>query len=156
STAAGTPGRACAGARRRRAPSTPAARRRPPRTRCGTPARSPSGIARTRERSSRPARADSASKRAPVLRWTRMLGGLRLVALLVGIPGSIVWGRAGFAGPSPSREVRNPPRVPMYLKGQLHMHTNNSGDSATPPADAVRWYAAHGYDFVVVTDHNRI
>jgi hypothetical protein len=45
---------------------------------------------------------------------------------------------------------------PGYLKGQLHLHTNNSGDSATPPADAVRWYAAHGYDFIVVTDHNRI
>jgi hypothetical protein len=59
-----------------------------------------------------------------------MFGGLRLAALVVGIP--------------------------AFLKGQLHMHTNNSGDSATPPADAVRWYAAHGYDFVVVTDHNRI
>jgi hypothetical protein len=43
-----------------------------------------------------------------------------------------------------------------FLKGQLHLHTGNSGDSATPPADAVRWYAAHGYDFIVVTDHNRI
>jgi hypothetical protein len=46
--------------------------------------------------------------------------------------------------------------APTFLKGQLHLHTNNSGDSATPPADAVRWYAAHGYDFIVVTDHNRI
>ena len=46
--------------------------------------------------------------------------------------------------------------VPGYLKGQLHLHTNNSGDSATPPADVVRWYAAHGYDFIVVTDHNRV
>ena len=43
-----------------------------------------------------------------------------------------------------------------FLKGQLHLHTNNSGDSATPPADAIRWYAARGYDFIVVTDHNRI
>jgi hypothetical protein len=59
-----------------------------------------------------------------------MISGLRLAALLLGIPG--------------------------FLKGQLHLHTNNSGDSATPPADAVRWYAAHGYDFIVVTDHNRI
>ena len=46
--------------------------------------------------------------------------------------------------------------VPGYLKGQLHLHTNNSGDSATPPADVVRWYAARGYDFIVVTDHNRV
>src|SRR5262245_44785876 len=46
--------------------------------------------------------------------------------------------------------------TPGFLKGQLHLHTNNSGDSATPPADVVRWYAAHGYDFIVVTDHNRV
>jgi len=60
--------------------------------------------------------------------------GWLVVALVAGVPGS----------------------VNGYLKGQLHLHTNNSGDSATPPADAVRWYAAHGYDFIVVTDHNRI
>jgi hypothetical protein len=45
---------------------------------------------------------------------------------------------------------------PGFLKGQLHLHTSNSGDSATPPADAVRWYAAHGYDFIVITDHNHV
>ncbi|MCY0986762.1 CehA/McbA family metallohydrolase [Nannocystis sp. ILAH1] len=41
-----------------------------------------------------------------------------------------------------------------WLKGQLHLHTENSGDSATPVAAALRWYEAHGFDFVVVTDHN--
>ena len=46
--------------------------------------------------------------------------------------------------------------APGFVKGQLHLHTSNSGDSATPPADVVRWYAAHGYDFIVVTDHNRV
>jgi hypothetical protein len=46
--------------------------------------------------------------------------------------------------------------TPAYLKGQLHLHTSNSSDSATSPADVVRWYAARGYDFIVVTDHNRV
>jgi hypothetical protein len=41
-----------------------------------------------------------------------------------------------------------------WLKGQLHAHTGNSGDSATAPAQALKWYAAHGFDFVVITDHN--
>src|SRR4051794_19609878 len=50
---------------------------------------------------------------------------------------------------APGPEVR-------YLKGQLHLHSNRSGDSDTPPDDVVRWYAAHGYDFIVFTDHNRI
>jgi hypothetical protein len=43
-----------------------------------------------------------------------------------------------------------------FLKGQLHQHSSNSGDSQTPPADVARWYEAHGYDFIVVTDHERV
>jgi hypothetical protein len=43
-----------------------------------------------------------------------------------------------------------------YLKGQLHAHSGSSGDSHTPPADVARWYAAHGFDFVVFTDHNHV
>jgi hypothetical protein len=45
-------------------------------------------------------------------------------------------------------------RVPGFVKGQTHAHSNRSGDSATPPAEVLRWYAARGYDFVVLTDHN--
>jgi hypothetical protein len=53
------------------------------------------------------------------------------------------------AAPAPA-----PPAT--FLKGQLHLHSNRSGDSQTPPADVVRWYAEHGFDFIVFTDHNRV
>jgi hypothetical protein len=43
-----------------------------------------------------------------------------------------------------------------FLKGQLHVHSSNSGDSRTAPADVVRWYASRGYDFIVFTDHEHI
>jgi hypothetical protein len=43
---------------------------------------------------------------------------------------------------------------PRYLKGQLHVHTDNSGDSQTPAAEVARWYAERGFDFLVFTDHN--
>jgi hypothetical protein len=46
--------------------------------------------------------------------------------------------------------------APGFLKGQLHAHSSRSGDSQTPPADVVRWYAEHGFDFIVFTDHNRV
>lgn len=42
-----------------------------------------------------------------------------------------------------------------WLKGNLHTHTLESdGDSA--PDDVVRWYAEHGYDFLALTDHDKI
>jgi predicted metal-dependent phosphoesterase TrpH len=47
-------------------------------------------------------------------------------------------------------------RVPGFLRGQTHAHSSNSGDSDTPAADVLRWYAARGYDFVVITDHNYV
>jgi hypothetical protein len=46
--------------------------------------------------------------------------------------------------------------APRFLKGQLHLHSNHSGDSRTPPQDVARWYAGRGYDFIVFTDHNRV
>ncbi len=43
-----------------------------------------------------------------------------------------------------------------WLKGQTHLHSNRSGDSQTPPEEVVAWYAKHGYDFIVFTDHDFI
>jgi hypothetical protein len=43
----------------------------------------------------------------------------------------------------------------LWLKGNLHTHTLESdGDSS--PAEIVQWYAAHGYDFLSITDHDEI
>ena len=40
-----------------------------------------------------------------------------------------------------------------WYKGNTHTHTLNSdGDSS--PDDVARWYKEHGYQFVVLTDHN--
>jgi len=55
------------------------------------------------------------------------------------------------------RETSHTAVVPMgYLKGQLHLHSSNSGDSKTPPEEVARWYREHHFDFIVFTDHNRI
>lgn len=42
-----------------------------------------------------------------------------------------------------------------WFRGNTHTHTNRSdGDSA--PSDVVRWYETHGYDFLVITDHDQV
>ncbi len=46
--------------------------------------------------------------------------------------------------------------VARWLKGQTHVHTDRSYDANTPPDEVVRFYADRGYDFVVLTDHNRV
>ncbi len=48
------------------------------------------------------------------------------------------------------------PAIPAgsrWYKGNTHAHTTNS-DGDTPPADVARWYKAHGYSFLVLSDHN--
>jgi hypothetical protein len=36
------------------------------------------------------------------------------------------------------------------------VHTARSYDARTPPEEVVQFYAARGYDFVAITDHNRV
>jgi hypothetical protein len=43
--------------------------------------------------------------------------------------------------------------MPRWYKGNLHTHTLNSDGDSTPE-EVVRWYREHGYDFLVLTDHN--
>ena len=46
------------------------------------------------------------------------------------------------------------PVVPMHwYKGNTHTHTINNGGDSTPD-EVVRWYRTHGYQFLVLTDHN--
>jgi hypothetical protein len=49
-----------------------------------------------------------------------------------------------------SSTVTTPAR---WYKGNTHTHTLNSDGDSTPD-DVVRWYREHGYQFLVLTDHN--
>ncbi len=40
-----------------------------------------------------------------------------------------------------------------WFKGNTHTHTDES-DGDSPPELVVQWYREHGYDFLVLTDHN--
>jgi hypothetical protein len=46
-----------------------------------------------------------------------------------------------------------PADQPRWFKGNTHTHTLNSDGDSTPD-EVVRWYREHGYQFLVLTDHN--
>ena len=51
----------------------------------------------------------------------------------------------------PSAEQNAPAR--RWFKGNTHTHTTNSdGDSS--PDEVAKWYRSHGYNFLVLSDHN--
>jgi hypothetical protein len=88
----------------------------------------------TRSRSLRPRR------RLGVLA-SLALGGTAVTWLTVGYP--VAAGAGLQSGAAPGR----------WFKGNLHTHTLNSDGDSTPE-EVVRWYREHGYDFLVLTDHN--
>ncbi|MEO5819894.1 MAG: CehA/McbA family metallohydrolase [Vicinamibacteraceae bacterium] len=55
---------------------------------------------------------------------------------------------SGQSAPAPGAALR-------WYKGNTHTHTLNSDGDSTPD-DVVRWYREHGYQFLVLTDHNFI
>jgi hypothetical protein len=48
------------------------------------------------------------------------------------------------------------PEAEVWLKGSTHVHGRASGDSSEPPGNVIAWYEQHGYDFIALTDHNRV
>ena len=46
-------------------------------------------------------------------------------------------------------------RKSKWFKGNLHTHTTVAGGDAEPEV-VVRWYRRHGYDFLVLSDHNHL
>src|SRR6185295_7076294 len=72
----------------------------------------------------------------------RLLLLLTMAALLV----------FAMSGPTNS-EVGISPSARHWYKGNTHTHTLNSDGDSTPE-DVVRWYREHGYQFLVLTDHN--
>ena len=62
-------------------------------------------------------------------------------------------GPATPAGPQPTSQ---PPKQEGWVRGSTHVHAQHSGDSNEPIDSVVRWYEQRGYDFIVLSDHNRV
>jgi hypothetical protein len=54
---------------------------------------------------------------------------------------------------SPAQAAPAPAQPMRWYKGNTHTHTINQGGDSTPD-EVVRWYREHGYQFLVLSDHN--
>jgi hypothetical protein len=64
----------------------------------------------------------------------------------------LLWSGAYLAS-APSAQPTSPQVAGRWYKGNTHAHTINSDGDSTP-VDVATWYREHGYQFVVLTDHN--
>jgi hypothetical protein len=60
-----------------------------------------------------------------------------------------------LALPLAAASLHAQPATPRWYRGNTHVHTTASDGNASPE-DVARWYRDHGYDFLVVTDHETI
>ena len=83
------------------------------------------------------------------MRWLLIFGGRHLPLLLLSLaPLSLLSGQeVGPSFPVPSCEGC------AWFMGNTHTHTLESDGDSSPEAVA-RWYRDHGYDFLVLSDHN--
>ena len=59
-------------------------------------------------------------------------------------------------GPAPGWSFQSRPcQGCSWFKGNTHTHTTES-DGDSPPDQVALWYKAHGYDFLVLSDHNTL
>ncbi|HEU4611312.1 MAG TPA: CehA/McbA family metallohydrolase [Kofleriaceae bacterium] len=56
----------------------------------------------------------------------------------------------------PDAALATAPSDEVWLRGSTHVHARPSGDSSEPVDSVAHWYETHGYDFIVLTDHNRV
>ncbi|MFN0251715.1 MAG: CehA/McbA family metallohydrolase [Kofleriaceae bacterium] len=57
---------------------------------------------------------------------------------------------------SPPPPIASDAGPEIWLRGSTHVHAKPSGDSVEPIANVIRWYESRGYDFMFLTDHNRV
>jgi hypothetical protein len=86
----------------------------------------------------------------------RRLDMFACVWLALGLSGFAAWPaieRGVAATDAPVFDQAIPGSTLRWYKGNTHTHTINSDGDSTPD-EVVRWYREHGYNFLVLTDHN--
>jgi hypothetical protein len=80
-----------------------------------------------------------------------LVGGWVLGGLAIGWAWGAASGTALEVPPGEAQAIQG--SALRWFKGNTHTHTLNSDGDSTPD-EVVRWYREHGYQFLVLTDHN--
>lgn len=81
----------------------------------------------------------------------------RQLIAIAGLLAGVALAASVFVVSAERKPIVRAPRLaaPQWYRGNTHTHTNNSdGDSS--PADVAAAYRSLGYNFVVITDHNKL
>jgi len=70
-------------------------------------------------------------------------------------PSQVAAAEAPAPPPGPA-SAASAPSPEVWLRGSTHVHARPSGDSRTQIPDVIHWYESRGYDWIALTDHNRI
>ena len=77
----------------------------------------------------------------------------RLESADAGVLAAFAAGALPIAFVSLARMDPAPPAELHWFKGNTHTHTLESDGDSTPE-EVTRWYKEHGYNFLVLSDHN--
>jgi hypothetical protein len=80
---------------------------------------------------------------------------LGLASLVAGCEPAYATGSARSAVHSGRGRFRDAMDVTTFQRGNLHTHTSES-DGDHPPEDVAAWYRDHGYNFLAISDHNKL
>ncbi|MFT3769352.1 MAG: CehA/McbA family metallohydrolase [Minicystis sp.] len=93
----------------------------------------------------------------PASRRSRVLAAaiLALATLAAGCESTVSYGPGARHIPRGQRgRFRDQLDVTTFQRGNVHTHTTES-DGDHPPEAVAAWYRDHGYNFLVITDHNK-
>lgn len=79
---------------------------------------------------------------------------LAIISAAIGLCFAVATLNSQGTSPRPTNQSTAAAGTPTrWYKGNTHTHTINQGGDSTPDA-VVRWYREHGYQFLVLSDHN--
>lgn len=92
------------------------------------------------------------------VRWSRLRACAAVIfamaSVAAGCDATVTKPRSNFVPRGPTGHFRDSVDATTFQRGNVHTHSLES-DGDSPPEAVYAWYRDHGYNFLVLTDHNK-